>query len=91
MLLLSLRARIYTSRPDSSKSLSDLFGCYVRLERGAYCNTGLRAIRDDAGNADDQHILVPLTDTFTQEFYLTLHESVLSELSLLCKSPFDSS
>jgi hypothetical protein len=81
MLLLSLRARILASRPSPSKSLSQLFGFYVRLDRGAFCNAGVRAATDGFFGSMDATLLVQLTDTFAQEFYLALHESFLSEIT----------
>ena len=81
MLLLSLRSRIYISRSDSSRSLNDLFGCYVRLERGAYCNAGLRVMAEGSDTAVDHALLMQLTDTFAQEFYLSILESMVSEVA----------
>ena len=81
MLLLSLRARILASRPSPPKSLDQLFGFYVRLDRGAFCNAGIRAANDGRFDSVDPTLLVLLTDTFSQEFYLTLHESLLSEIT----------
>ena len=81
MLLLSLRARILASRPIPSKSLDQLFGFYVRLDRGAFCNAGIRAAIDGQFGSMDRTLLVQLTDTFAQEFYLTLHESLFSEIN----------
>lgn len=80
MLLLSLRARIFASRTDSPKKLTDLFGFYLRLDKGAYCNAGVRAA-NEGGNAVDESFLIQLTDTFAQEFYLGLLESLISEIT----------
>lgn len=81
MLLLSLRARILASRPSPSKSLEQLFGFYLRLDRGAFCNAGVRAANDGLLSSMDPLLLVQLTDTFAQEFYLAVHESLLSEIT----------
>jgi hypothetical protein len=81
MLLLSLRARILASRPSPSKSLDQLFGCYVRLDRGAFCNAGVLTSHDGLLAKMDSTLAVQLTDTFAQEFYLALHESLLSEIT----------
>ena len=69
MLLLSLRARVLSARANSKK-LGELFGCYVRLDRGAFCNAPI----------EDQGTLLQLTDVFAQEFYLGVIESLISEI-----------
>ena len=79
MLLLSLRARILCARPGASKSLQQLFGIYLRLDRGAFCNAGVRAA--NASFDLSAPLLAQLTDTFAQEFYLALLESLLSEVT----------
>ena len=81
MLLLSLRARILASRSAAAKSLKQLFGFYVRLDRGAYCNAGIRAANQGDLSDLDPSLLTQLADTFSQEFFLTLHESLFSELT----------
>jgi len=83
MLLLSLRARILASRPSSTKSLEQIFGFYVRLDRGAFCNAGIQAANEGDFAAIEPRLLAQLTDTFAQEFYLTLLESLFSEV-LFC-------
>jgi hypothetical protein len=92
MLLLSLRARILAARSlaaagtsRSTKGLSDLFGFYVRLGRGAICNAGFDpsdGILNDAASTQD---LVQLSDLFSQEFYLCIIESLVSELAACLK------
>lgn len=81
MLLLSLRARILSARSDSAVGLPQLFGIYVRLERGAFCNAGIHTadgrLKDDIERGE----LVQLTDLFSQEFYICLIESLISELA----------
>ncbi len=69
MLLLSLRARVLSARANSKK-LGELFGCYVRLDRGAFCNAPI----------EDQGTLLQLTDVFAPEFYLGVIESLISEI-----------
>ena len=84
MLLLSLRARVLSARLDAKK-ISDLFGCYVRLERGAFCNAGSHlASQDDTTDIEPQ-TLARLMDTFAQEFYLGVIESLVSEISHCAK------
>ena len=83
MLLLSLRARVLSARTDSKK-ISELFGCYVRLERGAFCNAGSHLESQDDTNIEPQ-TLRRLMDTFTQEFYLGVIESLVSEISHCAK------
>jgi hypothetical protein len=87
MLLLSLRARILAARSlvskgtsDTTKSLSDLFGIYVRLGRGAICNAGIATEDGHLHSAIDAAELNQLSDLFSQEFYLCVTESLLSEL-----------
>ena len=81
MLLLSLRARVLSARANSKK-LGDLFGCYVRLDRGAFCNVGPHLMSpDSAAPIEDQRELSQLTDVFEQEFYLGVIESLVSELN----------
>ena len=81
MLLLSLRARILSSRPDASKRIEELFGCYLRLDRGAFCNAGFHFPDGDFSESIDHPTRAQLTDIFEQEFFLCLLESVVSEVS----------
>jgi len=81
MLLLSLRARILASRPAPAKSLDQLFGFYARLDRGAFCNAGIRAANEGNFSELEPSLLAQLADTFSQEFFLTLHESLFSEVA----------
>lgn len=80
MLLLSLRARILSARAEAPKKLSDLFGCYVRLERGAFCNAGSHLANQDHTEIEPR-TLSRLIDAFAQEFYLGVIESLMSEIS----------
>jgi hypothetical protein len=86
MLLLAMRARTLATRTDSAKSLSELFGFYVRLDRGAFCNAGAHSASGDLRIDVDQTTLIQLTDIFAQEFYLGLLESLISEVSSCVKS-----
>lgn len=86
MLLLSLRGRIYSSRPDASKSLASLFGFYFRLTKGAFCNAGVRALDEGRESAIPETTLDQLTDTYAQELYLGLTESMISELSFCVRA-----
>lgn len=80
MLLLSLRARVLSARANSKK-LGDLFGCYVRLDRGAFCNVGPHLMTpDSSAPIEDQRELSQLTNVFEQEFYLGVIESLVSEI-----------
>ena len=81
MLLLSLRARILSNRSRPAKSLDQLFGFYVRLDRGAYCNAGIYDASDGLLKGIDEGLLAQLGEIFAQEFYLTLHESLFSEIA----------
>lgn len=81
MLLLSLRARILAARSDSQTRLSDLFGIYVRLDRGAFCNAGVHTSDSTLDEDIDKGDLIQLTEVFSQEFYLCLLESLISEVS----------
>lgn len=81
MLLLSLRARILSARVDSPKKISDIFGCYVRLDRGALCNAGTNLTSHDHTVKIEGKTLNRLIETFSQEFYLGTIESLVSEIS----------
>lgn len=88
MLLLALRGRILASRSDSPKSIADIFGFYLRLNRGAFCNAD---VGDDlSGLKESTHLATPsqLTDIFAQEFYLTLLESMASEVQACLSAGF---
>jgi hypothetical protein len=92
MLLLSLRARILAARglnpavaSNRSKALSDLFGVYVRLGRGAICTAGFDTADGDLNDAVGKADTVQLSDLFSQEFYLGIIESLVSELSACLK------
>lgn len=86
MLLLSLRARTLATRTDSSKGISDLFGIYLRLNRGAFCNAGAHSASGDLRQEVTQQTLSQLTDVFAQEFYLDLLESLATEVSTCVKN-----
>ena len=85
MLLMSLRARNLALRSDTRKTTRDLFGFYVRLTRGAFCNAGLLATPDGRLKDIDSGTLAQITDTFSQEFFVTLLESLLSEINYCSK------
>ena len=88
MLLLSLRARILASRTNASKTPGQLFGFYLRLERGGICNAGIRVDSSSELAHLDRETLNKLAETFAQEFYLSLVESLVSELSFCVSSKF---
>ena len=81
MLLLSLRARILAARASASKTVGQLFGFYIRLDRGAFCNAGIRDSSNTLFKDMAPSVWAQLADVFAQEFYLTLHESLISEIS----------
>jgi hypothetical protein len=86
MLLMSLRARILASRRNTNKSIDQLFGFYIRLDRGAFCNAGITAANDGRFDLIDPKLLIQLAETFSQEFYLVLIESLFSEIDFFVKS-----
>lgn len=79
MLLLALRARNLASRRNA-KPISQLFGFYLKLSRGAVCNAGISVDQ----NSDPDFIKpaegVQVTDAFSQEIVLCLLESLFSEI-----------
>ena len=81
MLLLSLRARILHTRNDSMKTIRDLFGCYVRLDRGAFCNAGHQTKSGELPDTIDSNTLIMITDLFSQELYIGILESLISEIA----------
>ncbi|MAX37950.1 MAG: hypothetical protein CME33_15450 [Gimesia sp.] len=87
MLLLSLRARILAARtmtPDlqlrSKKGLAELFGIFIRLGRGAICNAGFNTTDGHLKDEVDKTDIIQLSDLFSQEFYLCIIESLISEI-----------
>ena len=85
MLLMSLRARNLAVRKGAKKTTGDLFGFYLRLTRGAFCNAGLFATPDGDLNAVPAMLAAQITETFAQELYVSLIESLLSELVYCAK------
>jgi hypothetical protein len=83
MLLMALRARVLASRTNAPRSISSVFGFYLKLDRGAFCNAGITAAIDGDFDSIDTKLLIQLAETFAQEFYLSLVESLFSELSFL--------
>ena len=77
MLLLSLRARNHLLRLPQEKGSPQLFGFYLKLTRGAICNTGVSFEAEDL-EASTRAIL---TDVAAQELFLQITESLVSELS----------
>ncbi len=86
MLLLSLRARTLAARDDSDKTIDQIFGCYLRLDRGAFCNAGLRFSDSNEQDKLDTTTLAQLTDVFAQEFHLCLLESLVSEIAFCART-----
>lgn len=84
MLLLALRARTLASRKEARKKLDSIFGFYLRLDRGAFCNTGIRAASEGDYSQLQPQLLAQVAETFSQEFYVALLESLFAEL-LFCR------
>src|SRR5207244_4100420 len=55
-------------------------------ERGAFCNAGIANSRSENPGLTNSAILVQITDVFSQEFLLSVFESVVSELDYCAKS-----
>ena len=76
MLLLSLRARNFLLRCSCEKSDPQLFGFYLKLTRGAICNAGVSFEEEHL----DARTTATLKDVASQELFLQMTESLLSEL-----------
>lgn len=80
MLLLSLRGRNYLSRAETDRNSPSIFGAYLKLTRGALCNASLPA----SANADpffgSKAGDSPVVDISAQEIYISILESLVSEL-----------
>ncbi len=74
MLLLSLRARNLLLRKPSVKAEVPIFGFYLKLSRGAVCNSGV-----DPNKVEGPHS-VQISDIAAQEIFLQTLESLFSEL-----------
>ena len=82
MLLLSLRARNFLSRRSFERDAPQLFGFYLKLSRGAICNAG---VNFEAEHLDPTTTAV-LVDIASQELFLQITESLLSELMYCVKN-----
>jgi hypothetical protein len=88
MLLLSLRARNFLSRPKE-KIPPRVFGFYLKLSRGAICNVGI--LSDETGDIKtliekDARQVAQIADIASQEFIVCLAESIFSEIDFCIKS-----
>ena len=80
MLLLALRARNLASR-KGTKPITQLFGFYLKLSRGAVCNAGISADQSSDPGLLQSADIVQIADAFSQEIVLCLLESLFSEIS----------
>ena len=82
MLLLSLRARNLAIRREAKIKINQIFGFYLKLNRGAICNIG---IADDQSSDPRYHIekekIVQFTENFSQEIIICLLESLFAEIA----------
>ena len=90
MLILSLRARNFMAR--IKKPLSpELFGFYLKLNRGAFCNVGVLSEETDDLKTfigQDAIQIVQITDIASQELVICMIESLLSEMAFCIKNRF---
>lgn len=80
MLLLSLRARNYLARLSVPNPPITIFGAYLKLTPGALCTAGMpTSINTDPtfGLSSDDF---PIVDISAQEIFISIIESVVSEL-----------
>jgi hypothetical protein len=80
MLLLSLRARNYLARFPVSVQPIAVFGAYLKLTRGALCNAGLPTSANTDPKFGAETNDYPVVDISAQEIYLSILESLVSEL-----------
>lgn len=81
MLLLSLRARNYLLRHKQSTRRFRIFGFYLKLSRGAICNTGAVANVDSSLLEVPQRDAIQIADIAAQEIVIQLLESLFSEIA----------
>lgn len=80
MLLLSLRARNYLQRHKEETDTIQIYGFYLKLSRGAICNTGAISTTDPDTLAISEREAMQITDIAAQEIIIQLIESLFSEL-----------
>ena len=80
MLLLSLRGRNYLSRDRANANSPSIFGAYLKLTRGALCNAGLPVSASTDPSFGSQTDDYPVVDISAQEIYVSVLESLVSEL-----------
>jgi hypothetical protein len=86
MLLMSLRARhLMETSKTGGKKIDQLFGFYVRLSKGSFANAGLISPRSKNATAIDRKTLQQVTESFSQEFYLSLLEGLVNEVEYCVK------
>ena len=80
MLLLSLRGRNYLLRAGTNPDSLSIFGVYLKLTRGALCNASLptSATTDPSFGAQTEDY--PVVDISAQEIFISILESLVSEL-----------
>jgi hypothetical protein len=89
MLILSLRARNYISRLKKKPSSLQLFGFYLKLNRGAICNAGILSEDNNDLKAligQDALQIIQITDIASQELVVCIIESLLSEITFCIKN-----
>ncbi len=80
MLLLSLRGRNYLSGAGANSNPLSIFGVYLKLTRGALCNAGLPTSASADSSFGSQTDDYPVVDISAQEIYISVLESLVSEL-----------
>ncbi|MBC7820699.1 MAG: toll/interleukin-1 receptor domain-containing protein [Planctomycetaceae bacterium] len=80
MLLLSLRGRNSLSRAGAAGKPIVIFGAYLKLTRGGLCNAGLPAAASADPQFGAQTVDYPVVDVASQELYIAILESLISEL-----------
>ena len=80
MLLMSLRARNVIAGHDSAISIAQVFGFYLRLTPGAFTNCGSENFSEGKESIFTQTVILQANETFAQEFYLNLIESLVNEM-----------
>jgi hypothetical protein len=80
MLLMSLRARNVIAGRDSVINIAQVFGFYLRLTPGAFTNCGSENFSESKESIFTQAVILQANETFAQEFYLNLIESLVNEI-----------
>lgn len=81
MMLLSLRARNYLSRPSTKIGTIKFFGTYNKLSRGAICNAGIQKYPNcDTTQLPNDTEMAQFNDIAAQEIIVCIIESIISEI-----------